>query len=209
MAAADRFEITIQGRGGHGASPHQTKDSIVIGSQLVTNLQQIVSRRVSPVESAVLSVGSFVAHNAFNVIADSAKLIGTVRTFNPEVRDLMEKEMERVIHGTCMANDCTYEFNFVRGYNAVVNHAAETLLLKEAAEHIPEVHEVRETEQHMGGEDFGYYLEEVPGTFFFTGAQPKGEVYPHHHPKFDFEESAMLIAAKTLGAAVIDYQEVD
>ena len=209
MAAADRFEITIQGRGGHGANPHQTKDSIVIGAQLVTNLQQIVSRRVSPVESAVLSVGSFVAHNAFNVIADSAKLIGTVRTFNPEVRDLMEKEMERVIQGTCLANDCTYEFSYVRGYSAVVNHEAETNLLKAVAEQVPGVKEVHETEQHMGGEDFAYYLEKVPGTFFFTGAQPKGEVYPHHHPKFDFDENAMLLAAKTMGAAVIEYQEVE
>jgi len=207
MAAADRFEITIQGRGGHGASPHQTKDSIVIGAQLITNLQQIVSRRVNPVESAVLSVGSFVAHNAFNVIADSAKLIGTVRTFIPEVRDLMERELERVIQGTCLANDCTYEFLYERGYSAVVNHEAETNLLKEVAEQIPGVLEVRETEQHMGGEDFAFYLEKVPGTFFFTGAQPKGEVYPHHHPKFDFEESAMLVAAKTLGSAVISYQE--
>lgn len=208
MAAADRFEITLQGRGGHGASPHQTKDSIVIGAQLITNLQQIVSRRVSPVESAVLSVGSFVAHNAFNVIADSAKLIGTVRTFNPEVRNLIEKEMERVINGTCIANDCTYDFNYERGYNAVVNHETETNFLKNVAEQVTGVMEVRESEQHMGGEDFAYYLEKVPGTFFFTGAEPKGEVFPHHHPKFDFDENAMLIAAKTLGAAVLDYHEM-
>lgn len=208
MAAADRFEITLQGRGGHGASPHQTKDSIVIGAQLITNLQQIVSRRVNPVESAVLSVGSFVAHNAFNVIADSAKLIGTVRTFNPEVRNLIEKEMERVINGTCIANDCTYDFNYERGYNAVVNHETETNFLKNVAEQVTGVMEVRESEQHMGGEDFAYYLEKVPGTFFFTGAEPKGEVFPHHHPKFDFDENAMLIAAKTLGAAVLDYHEM-
>lgn len=209
MAAADWFEIKIQGRGGHGASPHQTKDSIVIGAQLITNLQQIVSRRVSPVESAVLSIGSFVANNAFNVIADSAKLIGTVRTFSPEVRELIEKEMERVIQGTCLASDCTYEFVYERGYNSVVNHEVETLLLKEVAEQVPGVNEVRETEQLMGGEDFAYYLEKVPGTFFFTGAQPKGEVFPHHHPKFNFDENAMLVAAKTLGAAVVDYQKMD
>ncbi|WP_017379231.1 M20 family metallopeptidase [Paenisporosarcina sp. TG-14] len=209
MAASDRFEIIIQGRGGHGASPHQTKDSIVIASQLVTSLQQIVSRRVNPIDSAVVTIGSFVAQNAFNVIADSAKLIGTVRTFNPEVRDLIEKELDRVIQGTCLANDCTYEFSYERGYNAVVNHEAETHFLKEVAEQVPGVSEVRETQQQMGGEDFAYYLEKVPGTFFFTGAEPQGEVYPHHHPKFDFDENAMLVAAKTLGAAVLDYQEVE
>ena len=134
MAAADRFDITVQGAGGHGASPHQTKDAIAIGSQLVMNLQQLVSRRVNPIESAVLSVGSFIADNAFNVIADSAKLGGTVRTFNPEIRDLMEIEMKRVVDGTALANDCTIEFEYVRGYPAVVNHEAETEFLKTVAE---------------------------------------------------------------------------
>ncbi|OOP65695.1 peptidase M20, partial [Heyndrickxia oleronia] len=97
MAAADRFEITIQGYGGHGAQPHKTKDAIVIGSQLVMNLQQIVSRRVDPIHSAVVTVASFVAENAFNVIADSAKLSGTVRTFNEDVRDFIEEEIERIV----------------------------------------------------------------------------------------------------------------
>lgn len=206
MAAADRFDITIQGAGGHGAAPHQTKDAIVIGSQLVMNLQQLVSRRVNPIDSAVLSIGSFVAQNAFNVIADSAKLGGTVRTFNPEIRDLMEREMKRVVDGTALANDCAIDFEYVRGYPAVVNHEAETAFLKTVAESIPNVGSVVESTPQMGGEDFAYYLEKVPGTFFFTGAKPENP-YPHHHPKFDFEESAMLLAAKTLGAAAIDFQK--
>lgn len=205
MAAADRFEITVQGAGGHGAAPHQTKDAVVIGAQLVMNLQQLVSRRVDPIESAVLSVGSFIADNAFNVIADSAKLSGTVRTFSPEIRDLMENEMKRVVDGTALANDCEIQFNYFRGYPAVVNHKEETEFLKEVAGHIPGVDAVVESKPQMGGEDFAYYLEKVPGTFFFTGAKP-AEPYPHHHPKFDFEEHAMLLAAKTLGAAALNYQ---
>ncbi|MBD7985215.1 amidohydrolase [Sporosarcina sp. Sa2YVA2] len=205
MAAADRFDIVIQGAGGHGAAPHQTKDAIVIGAQLVTNLQQLVARRVDPIESAVLSVGSFIADNAFNVIADSAKIGGTVRSFSPDIRDLMEREMERVVKGTAIANDCTIQFNYFRGYPAVVNHPAETEFLKGVAESIPGIHAVEESKPQMGGEDFAYYLEHVPGTFFFTGAQI-AEPYPHHHPKFDFEEKAMLLAAKTLGAAALDYQ---
>lgn len=207
MAAADRFEITIQGAGGHGASPHQTKDAVVIGAQLVINLQQLVSRRVNPIESAVLSVGSFIADNAFNVIADSAKLGGTVRSFNPEIRDLMEREMKRVVEGTALAHDCEIKFDYFRGYPAVVNHKSETEFLKEVAEQIPGVEAVIESKPHMGGEDFAYYLEKVPGTFFFTGAQP-ATPYPHHHPKFDFDEQAMLLAAKTLGAAALDYQTI-
>ncbi|WP_329958759.1 M20 metallopeptidase family protein [Sporosarcina sp. G11-34] len=205
MAAADKFEITVQGAGGHGASPHETKDAVVIGAQLVMNLQQIVSRRSTPTESAVLSVGSFVAENAFNVIADSAKLSGTVRTFNPEIRTLIEREMKRIVEGTALSNDCTINFNYQRGYPAVVNHEDETLFLKTVAEEILGTDKVLETNPHMGGEDFGYFLERVPGTFFFTGAKPV-EPYPHHHPKFDFDENAMLTAAKLLGAAAIDSQ---
>jgi amidohydrolase len=206
MAAADRFEINIQGRGGHGANPHQSKDAIVVASQLVVNLQQLVSRRVNPTEAAVLSVGSFVADNAFNIIADSAKLSGTVRTFNPIVRDLMEQELERVIKGTCIAADCTYSFSYNRGYPPVINHLAETEFLEKVANEVPGVEKVEESILHMIGEDFGYYMEQVPGTFFFTGAMPQGEVFPHHSPKFDFDERAMLIAAKTLGCAAIKYQ---
>lgn len=208
MAAADRFSIKVQGAGGHGAAPHQTRDAIVIGSQLVMNLQQLVSRRVNPIDSAVLTVGSFVAENAFNIIADTATLGGTVRTFNPEIRDLMEVEMKRVVDGTALAHNCTIDFEYHRGYPAVVNHANETEFLKKVAESVPEAQHVVESTPQMGGEDFAYYLEKVPGTFFFTGAM-LDEPYPHHHPKFDFDESAMLLAAKTLGAAAIEYQSED
>jgi amidohydrolase len=208
MAAADRFEITVKGRGGHGAHPHTTKDAIVTASQLVVNLQQIVSRKVNPIESAVVTIGSFVADNAFNVIADKAKLIGTVRTFDEDLRAFIEKEIERVVKGTCMTNDSSYEYLYERGYPAVVNHEVETDFLVKCAEEIPEVRRVVETAPQMGGEDFAYYLKHVKGTFFFTGANPNGvgEAFPHHHPKFDIDERAMLIAAKTLGTAAIQYQ---
>lgn len=207
MAAADRFEITIQGKGGHGAQPHRTKDAIVTASQLVINLQQIVSRKVNPIDSAVVTVGSFVSGNAFNVIADRAKLIGTVRTFNEEVRAYIEEEMERIIKGTCYTANSTYDYLYSRGYPAVVNHKDETDYLVNCAKQIDGVTNIEETEPHMGGEDFAYYLQHVKGTFFFTGAKPvyTNENYPHHHPKFDIDEKAMLIAAKTLGGAAIQY----
>jgi amidohydrolase len=211
MAAADRFEIVIQGQGGHGAQPHTTKDAIVTASQLVLNLQQIVSRKVNPVESAVVSVGSFTAENAFNVIADKAKLIGTVRTFNEDVRQFIEEEMERIIHGTCYMTGSTYQFSFERGYPAVVNHKKETEFLIEFAKDMQEVQWLEETEPQMGGEDFAYYLQKVPGTFFFTGAKPVGvdTTYPHHHPKFDIDENAMLLAAKTLGTAALKIHKAE
>jgi amidohydrolase len=205
MAAADRFEIDIQGKGGHGAQPHKTLDAIVTASQIVLNLQQIVSRRVNPVDAAVVTIGSFTAQNAFNVIADKATLIGTVRTFNEAVQQLIEVEMERIIAGTCSMSGSTYDFRFVRGYPAVVNSEKETVFLTSCAQKVAEVTNIEETELQMGGEDFSYYLQNVPGTFFFTGAKPPGKDtgYPHHHPKFDIDEKAMLIAAKTLGVAAI------
>jgi len=208
MAAADRFEIIIKGYGGHGAQPHKTKDAIVIGSQLVMNLQQIVSRRVAPIESAVVTVGYFVSENAFNVIADNAKLGGTVRTFNEDIRNMIEEEIERIVKGTCIAANCDYEFNYDRGYPAVVNHDAETDFLVDVAKEVPENTLIEETKPEMGGEDFAYYLQNVKGTFFFTGARPDGveQGYPHHHPKFDINEKAMLAAAKTLGLAALRSQ---
>lgn len=212
MAAADRFQIKVFGKGGHGAQPHLTKDAVLIGAQIVNNVQQVVSRRVDPLESAVVSIGSFVAKNAFNVIADTAVLTGTVRSFKDEVRILAEKEIERVIEGTCLAADASYTYSFNRGYPPVVNHKEETEFVAELAKNVPGVTLVKENPPQMGGEDFGYYLQHVKGTFFFTGAQnPDWEVtYPHHHPKFDIDESALLIAAKTLGVAALSYlnQEV-
>jgi amidohydrolase len=208
MAAADRFEITIKGKGGHGAHPHTTKDAIVTASQLVVNLQQIVSRKINPIDSAVVTIGSFVADNAFNVIADKAKLVGTVRTFDEEIRTLIESEIERVVKGTCITNDCAYDYVFERGYPAVVNHSEETNFLMECATMVPGVDMVEETPPQMGGEDFAYYLQHVKGSFFFTGAGSTN-AYPHHHPKFDIDEQAMLIAARTLCSAAIRYQRAE
>jgi amidohydrolase len=205
MAAADRFSLTIHGQGGHGAQPHTTKDSIIIGSQIAIALQQIVSRRVNPIDTAVVSIGSFEAKNAFNVIADKATLIGTVRTFKRDVQEKIKIEMERIIKGICDANDVTYAFEYEEGYPAVINHESETAFLVNCAKEVLEVQTLTEIEPSMGGEDFAYYLEKVPGTFFFTGAKPPETEtpYPHHHPKFDFDENAMLIAAKTLGAVTL------
>lgn len=207
MAAADRFEITIQGAGGHGAQPHRTKDAIVTAAQLVLNLQQIVSRKVDPIKSAVITVGSFHAGEAFNVIADTAKIVGTVRTFDEDIRDFIEAEIERVVKGTCMTNNCEYKYTFYRGYPALINHEEETEFLANAAQDVPGVESVEKTDPDMGGEDFAYYLQHVKGSFFYTGAMQEGltNIIPHHHPKFDINEKAMLIAAKTLGKIAISY----
>lgn len=207
MAAADKFKITIQGKGGHGALPHLSKDSIVIGAQLVLNLQQIVSRRIDPLQPAVLSIGSFVAKNANNIIADTVTMSGTVRTLDEETRAFMEAEIERIIKGVCISGDVTYSYFYKKGYPAVVNHKKEAEFLARVAQNVPGVENIQQTAPIMGGEDFAYYLQHVKGTFFFTGAMNPNwkQAYPHHHPKFNIDERAMLIAAKTLGSATITY----
>lgn len=200
MAAADGFEVTIHGKGGHGASPHETVDSIIVATQVINQLQLLVSRRVDPLQPAVLSVGSFHAGQAGNVIADKAVFTGTVRTLDAGVRDLMEAEMRAVIEGVCKAHHAEAEFTYVRGYPSVVNHAHETELFMEIARRDLGADKVLESPPMMGGEDFAYYLQYVPGAFFFTGAgmEDPAANFPHHHPKFDFDERAMLIAGKLL-----------
>lgn len=211
MAASDGFEIRISGKGGHGASPHDTVDPIVTASQLVVNLQQIVSRNVDPIKSAVLTIGSFHSGEANNVIPDAAKITGTVRTYDPEVRELIEKRMKQIADATCIANGATCEVIYERGYDAVWNHPEETQYIQKIAETIVGEDKVVEMAPEMGGEDFGYFMQKVPGTFFFTGAalSNTNDVYPHHHPRFDFDEEAMLTAAKVFVSAVVNVNQPD
>ncbi|KHF40372.1 M20 family metallopeptidase [Halalkalibacter okhensis] len=207
MAAADRFDLVIKGRGGHGASPHETVDSIAVASSIVSALQHIVSRNVDPLKSAVVSIGSFHAGGAFNVIADSATIVGTVRTFDEAVQELIITRIEQITKGICDAMGADYTLDYKKGYPAVINDREETTHFVHTATGIVQNLVVQEMDPVMGGEDFAYYLQHVPGTFFFTGAGnvQEGIIYPHHHPKFDFDEEAMLIAAKCLGKVALNY----
>ncbi len=209
MAAADHFEIVVQGRGGHGAIPHETVDSIVIASSIVCQLQQIVSRNVNPLQSAVVTVGSFHAGEGFNVIADTATITGTVRTFDRDVQQLIMERIEEVAKGICEAMGATASYKYKKGYPAVVNDAQETGRFVQALQGVRRDEDIFEMDPEMVGEDFAYYLHDVPGTFFFTGAgnKEKGIIYPHHHPKFDFDEEAMLIAAQCLARVALDFLE--
>lgn len=204
MAAADKFELTLFGRGGHGAKPHETIDAVLLGATIVKELQSIVSRRLDPLQQAVLTIGTLHAGNTFNVIADRAQLTGTVRTFDETVAQKIVLEMERTIKGICDAAGATYTFHYETGYPAVINDLVETRFLEAVARDIIGDTSVFEIDPTMGGEDFAYYLKEVPGTFFFTGAGDASH-YPHHHPRFDFEEPAMVDAAKILVEATLRY----
>jgi len=204
MAAPDEFEIEITGRGGHGGLPHECKDAIVAGAYLVTALQTIVARSVDPLESAVLTVGKFNAGTANNVIAETCRLSGTVRTFNREMRAQMRSRLEDIVRHTCGLHGCEYTLRYFEGYPPVVNDEAETARWFRVAEQLlPDG--AYECDRVMAGEDFSYYLQKKPGCFFFVGAgKAEGGSAPHHHPQFDIDERAMLHAARLLIAVADD-----
>lgn len=170
MAAADGFDITIHGKGGHGAYPHECVDPVVVGAQVVTALQSLVSRETDPMDNAVVSTCVFQSGDAFNVIPDTARLAGTVRTFQKNTRDMMEKRITEVAQGVAASMGATAEVTYTRGYPATVNDEAMTDLAREAAIEAVGEENVVELQPKMGAEDFSYFLEERPGSYFFVGS---------------------------------------
>lgn len=208
MAAADFFTINIQGKGGHAAHPSSTVDAVAVASYVVNQLQSIISRQKDPTQSGVLTFSTLQAgEGAHNVIADKAVLKGTVRTFDPELRNLIEEKISSMTASICQAHGATSEVNYVRGYPALYNHKEETELVKQLfTEKLTDV-SVEAIPMRMGGEDFAYFLQEKPGSFFFvhSGYEEKGIVYPHHHPKFDFDERALLVGGQCFASIVEHY----
>lgn len=199
MAAVECFDLKIHGKGGHGAIPQQTIDSVVVGSQLVNALQTIVARNVNPIDSAVVTVGEFHAGTAHNVIADTAHLTGTVRYFNPIYNGYFGQRLEQVIKGICAAHGATYELKYWELYPPVINDGAIAHLVRSVAEAVVEspLGVVPEC-QTMGGEDMSFFLQAVPGCYFFLGSAnaEKGLAFPHHHPRFDFDETALSMGVE-------------
>jgi amidohydrolase len=189
MASTDAVNIHIEGRGGHAARPHISIDSVLVGAQLITALQSIVSRSVDPLESAVISICEFHAGNARNVIPQTAELKGTVRALTAEVRALVEKRVRDVVDGVARMTGAKIELNFERGYPVVVNHAAQTDIAVEVARKVAGEANVHEMPPLMGGEDFAYMLERRPGAFIFCG---NGDTAGLHHPAYDFNDDAIV-----------------
>jgi amidohydrolase len=194
MAAVEVFSCTIQGKGGHGAMPHQTVDAIVVGAQVVNALQTIVARNLNPIDSAVVTVGQFEAGTAANIIADTAYLRGTVRYFNPQLQDYFAERLEQVIAGICQTHGASYQLDYQKLYPPLVNAEGMTELVRSVAQEAVETPLGITPEcQTLGGEDMAFFLQAVPGCFFFLGSAntEKGLAYPHHHPRFDFDEMAL------------------
>jgi len=200
MAATEFFTCTIQGKGGHGAIPQQTVDAVVVGAQIVNALQTVVSRNVDPMKSAVLTVGEFKAGTAVNVIADSAYLSGTVRYFDSDYGSLIPERLEQIIAGVCAAHGASYDLDYCKLYPPVINDSAIAELVRSVALSVVETPAGVVPEcQTMGGEDVSFFLQEVPGCYFFLGSanSDKGLAYPHHHPRFDFDETALSLGVET------------
>ena len=193
MAAPDGFFLTVNGKGGHGSAPHETIDSIAIGAQVVTNLQYIVSRNTDPLDNLVLSIGKFVGGEAANVIANSVEISGTVRSFDLKFRESMPILMERVIKGITEAHGASYEFNYLTGYRPVINDNEVTKLMEETVREVYGEKAVDHQKPTMGAEDFSAFQQKEPSNYFLIGAgnKEKGITYPHHHPRFTFDEDAM------------------
>jgi amidohydrolase len=189
MAAADHLTIDIEGNGGHAARPQFSVDTVLVGAQIINNIQSIVSRNVDPLESAVVSITMFHAGNTDNVIPQTAQLRGTARTLSPEVRDLLEKRLREVVEGTAKVYGATATLKYRRGYPVVINHEAQTDFAAKVASEVAGKDKVdTDTAPVMGAEDFAFMLNARPGAFIFVG---NGDSAGLHHPAYNFNDDAI------------------
>lgn len=202
------FNLKITGKGGHGSAPQDANDAIVAAAEFISAAQTIVSRRISPFDSATVTIGSFDGKGSANVIKETVELAGDVRIMNEDLRPIVEKEFKRILAGIAEAFNVTYELNYANDYPVCMNDPKMTQLVKRAVENaaIPEINGVEDSGPQTASEDFAYYSLERPSVFFHVGAHTPGTtVYPHHNPKFDINEDCLLISAKAMTAAVLTY----
>lgn len=206
-AAADEFTITVQGKGGHGAYPHLCVDPVAVGAHIVVALQTLVSREVDPTDKAVVSTCAFKAGDAFNVIPDTAMLGGTVRTFDPETRDLLDTRIHELVTGIAESMGATVDIVYRRGYPPVINDEAMADLVRESAREIVGEDNVLMGSPKMGAEDFSYFALERPSCFFNvgTGNADKETDVSHHHPRFNVDEDGMAHGIATMATTLVNF----
>ncbi|MFQ5694158.1 MAG: M20 family metallopeptidase [Nitrospinota bacterium] len=200
MGSVDRVEITVRGKGGHGAKPQETVDPVVASAQIITALQTLISRERNPLEPAILPIGSIHGGEAFNVIPSEVKLVGTVRTLSEAVWEAMPGRIQRVAEGVAAGFGATAEVKYQRMYQTTQNDPHIAAHVEGLAQELVGPEAVIRHSATMGGEDMSFFLREIPGCFFFIGsANPeKGLKYPHHNPRFDFDEDALGIGIEML-----------
>jgi len=204
MAQSDNFSITVKGKGGHGSMPHTTVDSILVASHLVVNIQSIVSRNVDPLKPAVVSFGTVKGGTINNIIPGEVSLTGTVRTFDSSLQSLAEIRLKEITEETCKAFGATARFEYEKGYPPLVNHEAMVDFVLEVAAKTLGEDRIQTIDPVMGGEDFAYFLQKVPGAFLFFG-MGDGMEFPHHHPAFDLDEKALPQATLLMASLALEY----
>lgn len=202
------FKLTVEGQGGHGSSPHEANDAIVAASYFVTQLQTIVSRRINPFDMGVVTIGSFDGKGSFNVIKDKVVLEGDVRAMSESARQVIDQEVKRICTGLEATFGVNCQLEYTTDYPVLNN---DPMLTRQVAESLKKseldrVTGIEVTPPLPPSEDFAYFAAAIPSTFFFVGAKVADKKdYPHHHPKFDINEDALLICAEAMGSVVIDY----
>ena len=195
LAAADLFDIIIKGVGGHGATPQGTVDAVIVAAHLIQALQTIVSRNTNPLESTVITIGEINGGHNFNIIADKVRLAGTTRAYTKENRSMIQRRMQEIIDGIAKSFGAEITFKYTDGYPPTINHAGPVKKVLQAAGKVVGPG-AGEPYLSMGGEDFSYYLQKVPGCFFFVGSAPDGQKQfstPHHCSHFNMDESALSV----------------
>ncbi|MFF2458540.1 amidohydrolase [Peribacillus simplex] len=211
MAGRTYFKLAIKGVGGHGSSPHMANDTIVAGAHFVTAVQTVISRRLNPFDMGVVTIGSFDGKGSFNVIKDRIEIEGDVRYMTAETQQLIDKEIHRIVKGIETEFDVQCELTYVPDYPPLYNDPELTGFVKNSLESMndKDIKNVVEFPVFSGSEDFSYYAEKIPGCFFYIGCKPKGveKAYFNHHPKFDIDEEALLIASKSVAQVVCSFYE--
>lgn len=211
LAGRSFFKLVVQGVGGHGSSPHMANDAIVAAAHFVTAIQTVISRRLNPFDHGVITIGSFDGKGTFNVIKDSVELEGDVRYMTVENQKLIANEVQRIVKGIEVEFDVQCELTYTADYPPLYNDPEVTEKVVASLKSLddPDIKEVGEYPMLSGSEDFAYYLEKIPGCFFYIGCKPKGveTAYFNHHPKFDIDEDCLLVAAKSVGQVVCSFYE--
>lgn len=205
------MKLIVQGRGGHGSSPHLANDAIVAGAYFVTAIQTVISRRINPFDIGVITIGSFDGKGTFNVIKDSVELEGDIRYMSMETKEVIEREVKQIVQGIEGLFNVSCDLTFTPDYPPLYNDPELTAKVAEALRSIQDkdIKEVKEFPAMSPSEDFAYYAEKFSACFFYIACTPKGieKPYFNHHPKFDIDEDALLVAAKAVGHVVCSYFE--
>ncbi len=207
-ASSDSIEITVEGKGGHGAAPHLSVDPVYVAAQFVVAVQQVVSRNINPIEPAVVTIGAINGGTTHNVIPSRVRLLGTVRAFDADVRAQMAGRIERVLRGVCESSGATYAFEYLWRYPVTSNDVEQTRYVRALAEDVAGAESVADVPKLMGAEDFSFFAERVPACFFTIGSNGGPDsAWPHHHARFDIDESALERGVRMMTALALDAPE--